>query len=146
MKRFTQIVCLILVLSLTLAIPVCATSASPWASNYFTARSCYLWDVSSTGFQVWFEVTAKRTMTELGASIVTVQRSSDTVNWTPVKTYYKSDYPQMTTTAGKVAYSGYVTFDEAESGYYYRANVEFYAKDNNGSAIVGMNTSYVYIP
>lgn len=146
MKRFTQIMCLILVLSLTLAIPVAAASVSPWASNYFMSRSCYLWDVSATGFQVWFEVTAKRTMTELGASIVTVQRSSDTVNWTPVKTYYKSDYPQMTTTVGTAAYNGYVIFDEAESGYYYRANVEFYAKDNNGSAIVGMNTSYVYIP
>lgn len=146
MKRFTQLVCLILVLSLTLVFPVSAESASPWASNYFMSRSCYLWDVSSTGFQVWFEVTALRTMTELGASTVIVQRSSDTVNWTSVKTYYKSDNSQMTTKAGTAAYNGYVTFDEAEPGNYYRAYVEFYAADSSGTATKSAYTSHVYIP
>lgn len=145
MKRFTQIVCLLLVLSLTLGIPAFAAESAPWASNYFGSRSCYLWDVSSSGFQVWFEVRALRTMTELGASTVKVQRSTDTVNWSTVKTYTKADYPEMTTTVGTAGYNGYVTFNEAEPGYYYRGYVEFYAKDSSGSALVGMNTSYVYI-
>lgn len=146
MKRFTQCICLILVLSLTLVIPAMAAENAPWASNYFGSRSCYLWDVSSTGFQVWFDVRAVRTMSELGASTIKVQRSTDTVNWTTVQTYTKANYPQMTIKTGTTGYAGYVTFDDAESGFYYRAYVDFYAKDSNGSAEYGMNTSYVYIP
>jgi len=33
-----------------------------------------------------------------------------------------------------------------DSGYYYRAYVEFYARDSSGSAVQGMYTSHVYIP
>lgn len=146
MKRFTQGICLVLVLSFVLAIPAMAADNTSWASNYFTERSCYLWDVSSTSFQVWFEVTALRTMTELGASVVTVQRSTDAVNWTAVKTYRKAAYPGMTTTRGAAAYNGYVTFDDVDGGYYYRAYVEFYAADNSGTATKSSYTSYVYIP
>lgn len=146
MKRFSQIVCLILVLSLTLIIPVSAVSASPWASNYFMSHSCYLWDVSSTGFKVWFDVTALRTMTELGASTIKVQQSSDTVNWSTVKTYQKANYSQMTTTIGTAEHASYVTFDDADSGFYYRAYVEYYAKDGKGTGTLSSYTSHVYIP
>lgn len=146
MKRFTQCVCLILVMSLTLVIPVMAAESTPWASNYFGSRSCYLWDVSSTGFQVWFDVTAVRRMTELGASTIKVQVSDDTVNWTTVKTYNKADYPSMTTTAYTAGHAGYVNFDDVETDNYYRAYVEFYAADGNGSAEYGAYTSHVYIP
>jgi len=146
MKRFLRCVCLILVLSLTLAIPTFAAEATPRASNYFGKRTCYLWNVSSSGFDVWFEVVAVRTMIELGASTIKVQRSTDTVNWSTVRTYTKAYNPGMTTTAGTAGYNSYVTFDDVDSGYYYRAYVEFYARDSSGSAVQGMYTSHVYIP
>lgn len=146
MKRFSQIICLILVLSLTLAIPVSAMGSSSWASNYFGSHSCYLWGVSSTGFQVWFDVRALRMMDELGASTIKVQRSSDAVNWSTVKTYLKANYSQMTTTERTASYAGYVTFNDADSGYYYRAYVEYYAKDSNGTGTLSSYTSHVYIP
>lgn len=146
MKRFSQCVCLLLVLSMVLIVPVSAMGSSPWASNYFGSHSCYLWDVSSAGFQVWFDVRAVRIMSELGASTIKVQRSTDTVNWSTVATYEKAYYPQMTIKTGTTGYANYVTFDDVESDFYYRAYVEYYAKDGNGTATLSSYTSHVYIP
>lgn len=146
MKHLSKIVCLFLVISLTLTIPVSAVSASPWASNYFGSYSCYLWDVSSTGFQVWFDVRAVRTMSELGASTIKVQRSTDTVNWGTVQTYTKEDNPEMTIKTGTTAHASHIVFDDADSGFYYRASVELYAENSSGTATKTIYTSYVYIP
>lgn len=146
MKRFTQLVCLTLVLSIVLTVPVSAMNSGSWASNYFGSYSCYLWDVSSTGFKVWFDVRAVRTMAELGASTIKIQRSTDTVNWSSVKTYLKANHTQMTTREGTGAYANYITFNDADPGYYYRAYVELYAADGSGTATRSVYTSHVYIP
>lgn len=143
MKRFTQCVCFILVFSMMLAVPVSAAEVEPRASDYFGKFSAYLWEVSDTQFQVWFDVTAVRRMDELGASVIIVQRSSDAVNWKDMQTYTKESYSQMTTTVGTASHSGYVTYNNAETGYYYRAYVKFYAKDSSGSATYSCYTSYI---
>lgn len=133
MKRVTQVICLILVLSMTLAIPALAAEVSPRASDYFMSYSHYLWKVSDTHFEVWFEVAAVRGMDELGASEVKVQRSSDGVNWETVQTYSKADYPSMICN-NTVGHSSYVDYYDAQPGYYYRARVNYYAKRGTGSA------------
>ena len=53
MKRLIQMVCLILIVSMVLAIPAFAAEQ---ASHYFISHSCYLWEVSDSEFQVWFNV------------------------------------------------------------------------------------------
>jgi len=146
MKRFTRCVCLLLVLSLTLAVPAMAAENENRASNYFGSRSCYLWDVTSSGFQVWFDVRAVRAMDELGASTIKIQQSSDTVNWTTIATYTKDYYPSMITRIGTVGYSSYIQFSNVVPGFYYRAYVEVYAMDDSGTATRSDYTSYVYIP
>lgn len=141
MKRFTQLVCLLLVCSMILAVPAFAAESTTRASNYFGETSCYLWKTSSTEFQVWFDVTAIKTMEELGTSVIIVQRSSDTENWENMKTYYKEDYGQMIC-KNTVAHASYVTYT-ATPGYYYRAYVKFYAKLDNGTAVYPDYTSYI---
>lgn len=125
MKRLTRLVCLILIMSMVLAVPAMAAER---ASKYFGSHSCYLWNVSSTSFEVWFDVTATGGMDTLGASEIKIQRSSDRVNWTTVQTYYDI-YEYNTSEAG-----GHVTFGGREAGYYYRAKVTFYAEKGNGVA------------
>lgn len=141
MKRFTQFVSLVLVLSMILAVPAFAAESSARASDYFGRISCYLVKTTNMQFQVWFDVTATKGMDELGTSVITVQRSSDTVNWTDMQTYTKEVYSQMTAT-GTGNHSDYVTYT-ATPGYYYRAYVEFYAKLGNGSATYSDYTSYI---
>ena len=140
MKRFTQVISLVLVLSMVLVIPAYAAEGNVRASNHFLSRSCYLNRTSGTSFQVCFDVVAVGQMQELGASEIKVQRSADGVNWTTVKTYNKSSYSNL------IAYNtgehgSNVTFINVSPGYYYRAYVEFYAKNSAGTAIYGSYTS-----
>lgn len=134
MKRLSHIICMILIFAMVLSTTAFAAEAiDPRASNFFMGSSVYFWHVSGNQYQIWFEVTAVDTMSELGTSQITVERSTDLVNWSPVKTYYKSSYPQMTTKVGTVGYTNYVPYYPAD-GYAYRAVVELYAKNSTGSA------------
>ena len=133
MKRFVKCLCLILVMSLCLAIPVAAAEEPvPFASNFFASRDAYLWRTSSTSCEAWFEVTAVRGMTELGAEYIDIERSSDGVNWRVVKTYDRDDYSNLIK-YNTVNHTSYVVFNDMEPGYQYRMYVSLYAKDSSGN-------------
>lgn len=134
MKRFVRLICLLLIATMVFAIPA---NAAERASHFFASHSCYLWNVSSSGFEVWFDVDAVSGMNVLGASEIKIQRSSDRTNWTTVQTYYDI-YEYNTSAAG-----GHVTFNNRQSGYYYRAKVTFYAQNASGVGEYVMATSYV---
>jgi len=129
MKRFVRLVCLILVISMFLAVPAFAAEQ---ASHFFASHSCYLWEVSDSEFQVWFDVTAVDAMDVLGVSEVIVQRSTDGINWSDEEFYYDM-YDYGTSYSG-----GHVTYSDVTSGYY-RAQVTFRAENDNG---VGEYTDY----
>ena len=131
MKRFTRCISLLLVCVMMLSTTAfAAETADPRASNFFAASSVYFWRTSGNNYQIWFDVTAVGTMAELGTSKIQVQRSTDEVNWTTVRTYYKEDYSQMvdTNTTHHVDCVSYT----ATSGYSYRAIVTLYAKNSSG--------------
>lgn len=133
MKRFIQIVCLTLVFVTVISTTAfAAESVDPRASMFFSRSSVYFWHVSGSQYQIWFDVTAVSGMDELGTSQIVVERSTDLVNWTPVKTYYKSSYSQMTTKDVSARYVNYVTYYPTD-GYAYRAIVTLYAKNSSGT-------------
>lgn len=144
MKRFTQLVCLILIIATVFAIPVSAEeNATPWGSNYFTSFLAYLHPTTGNQFQIWIEVVAVGTMDKLGASEIVVQRSSDKSNWTDMKTYTKEAYTNLVAD-NAFTYKAYVSYT-GTSGYYYRAKVEFYAKKGTGSAGYEYTTDSIYL-
>jgi hypothetical protein len=108
-----------------------AFAAESRGSNFFGGSSVYFWKSSGNNYQIWFDVTAVGTMAELGVSEIIVERSTDLSNWSTVRTYYKSSYPQMTDT-NTAFYSNYVPFT-ATNGYYYRAVVILYARNSSGT-------------
>ncbi len=129
MKYFTKLICILLLISILLAVPVSASENSLRASEFFVSTCTYLYEVDENKFGVWFEVMATYTMDELGVSYIEMQRSTDQVNWRPVKYYYPSSWSQMIREdtafhANGVTYPG-------SSGYYYRAYVTYYAKSGN---------------
>jgi len=141
MKRFFQILSLILIFAMVFSTTAFATEMpNPRGSDFFMASSVYFWHSSGSQYQIWFDVTAVDGMDELGAREIKVQRSTDLVNWTTVKTYTKASYPQMTTTSGTGNYMNYVTY-YATNGYAYRAVVELYAKNSTGSAYMTETTA-----
>ena len=131
MKRFIRIICLALVFSMVIAIPAYASEQSQRASNYFSSFKAYCYASSSTELAVYFKVFATGTMDELGASTIKVQRSSDGTNWSTVKTFTKDVYTQMKNT--NTAAHATTLYCTKTSGYYYRAYVEFYAKNSAGT-------------
>lgn len=131
MKRFTRCICFLLVCVMMLSTTALAAEpATPRASIFFAASSVYFWHTSGNNYQIWFDVTAKGSMAELGTSKIQVQRSTDEENWTTVRTYYKEDYSQMVKTS-TTSYANCVSFT-ATSGYSYRAIVTLYAKNSSG--------------
>lgn len=143
MKRFTHIVCIILVVVTVLSVPAQALGIeNQRGSDYFMKYSVFLEEISGSKFEVWFDVTAVQSMNVLGVSEIKVQRSTDQVNWTTVKTYDKDDYSQMTDTS-TIRHSGCVTYSYT-SGYYYSAVIELYAKKGSSYAEMTVVTPIEY--
>lgn len=145
MKRFIRCTCILLAMILTLATPAFATEAiTPKASYYFMGSSVYLCNLSGNSFEAWFEVTATGGMDVLGANFIKIQRSSDGVNWTTVKTCAKENYSYLVDYntgfhGAGVSYTG-------AGGYYYRAYIQLYARNSSGYGTMDRYTSKIYIP
>ena len=132
MKQFTKCICILLVCVMMFTTTAfAAETVEPRASDFFVGSSVYFWNTSGRNYEIWFDVTAVGTMTELGVSEIVVQRSTDERNWTTVRTYYKEDYSQMTDTNTAWHYDC-VPFT-ATTGYSYRAIVMLYARNSSGS-------------
>lgn len=140
MNRIIKMVSFVLACVMLVALPASAAEISPYASNYFMAHGANLEEVSSSSFEVWFTVTAVGTMTKLGVNYIDIERSSDGVNWSVVKTYTKESYSNLVA-SNTYYHSGHVTYTNKQSGYQYRAYVDFYAKNSAGTASYG---SYAY--
>lgn len=132
MKRFSQIVCIVLVFAMILSTTAFATEMpDPRASNFFTYSSVYFWRSSGNNYQIWFDVTSVSTMQKLGASHIEVEYSTDLVNWDSAGSYDMADYTRMTG-SNTSNYANYVPFT-ATTGYAYRAIVTLYAKNSSGT-------------
>lgn len=140
MKKSIRFLSLFLAVVLLLAIPVSAAEISPYASNYFMGYGAYLEEATSSSFEVWFTVTAVGTLEKLGVNYIDIERSSDGVNWSVVKTYTKESYSNLVA-SNAYYHSGHVTYTNKQSGYQYRAYVDFYAKNGSGTASTG---TYAY--
>ena len=136
MKKLARFVCMILACSLFLAIPAQAESVvEPRASAFFSSYGTDLYKTSSSSFQIWFDVVSNVSrMDVLGVSEIVVYRSADQQSWTKTRIYTMDNYPQMVA-QNTTSHGGYVTYNYATSGYYYRARVTFYAKNSTGSGI-----------
>lgn len=144
MKRFSRITCMLLAVVMVLAAPAAAMeNENSRASNFFGSSDVYLQQTTSTQFRVWFEVSALGIMEKVGASEIKVQRSSDGVNWTTMKTYTPSSYTNMMDENSGVHVS-YVTYT-GQTGYYYRAKITLYAENSSGFGEWDRTTSSILL-
>lgn len=132
MKRFIRLVCLLVVFATLAAVPTYAQGQSTRASDYLSSYGAYCTKISSTSVGVSYIVIGTGEMDEIGANMVKIQYSSDQVNWTTAKTFYKSSYTEMTDT--NTSSHSAVLSCTVPSGKYYRAYVEFYSAKGNGFA------------
>lgn len=133
MKKLTRFACIILILGIFLAMPAQAQSiVEPRGSAFFGTYGTDLYKTSSSSFQIWFDVVSNVSrMDVLGVSEIIVYRSADQQSWTKMRTYTMDNYPQMVA-QNTTSHDGYVTYNYATTGYYYRAYITFYAKNSTG--------------
>ena len=142
MKKILKAVCILMVaVMLFTTTAFAAESADSRASDYFAVTSTFIERYSDSELEIWFDVTAVGRMDVLGVRYIELQRSTDRSNWTTVKTYDKANYSQMTC-ANTAAHADCVSY-QGSSGYYYRAYVEFYAKNSNGTGVYHRYTATV---
>lgn len=137
MKRFVRYVSFVLVFSLLLAVPAYATGNR--ASSFFSYTNAYLSKGSGTTFHVSYHVIATGVMEKLGVSSIKVQESSNNSNWSTIATY------SNLTKDNAYAHDGYITCT-GTANKYYRAVVEFYAKDGTGIGTKIYTTSSITVP
>ena len=131
MKRLVKGISVLMVCIMVLStVAIAAEPVEPRGSDYFVFSSVYFWRKTGQTYEIWFDVTTKGIMQELGARKIVVQRSTDGVNWVTARTILKEDYPQMTI-ADDFRYTNCVTF-AATNGYCYRAIVYLYARNSTG--------------
>ena len=132
MKRFIRLVCLLVVFATLAAVPAYAQEQTARASAYLSSYRAYCTKNSSTSLSVSFQVMGTERMDEIGVTTVTVQYSTDQVNWTTHKTFSSSSNSSMIDT--DTGYHAGVLTCTVPSGKYYRAKVTFYAAKGNGFA------------
>ena len=145
MKQFIRRICLVLVAVLLLnSTAIMVEASEPRASYFFMSSSTYLCNVSGASFEAWFDVTGIGLMDEIGVSYIKIQRSGDGVNWSTMRTFSKENYPHLldyntATHAAGISYTG-------TKGFYYRAHIQLYAKNERGTGYMDRYTSSIYIP
>lgn len=131
MKRLTKGICVLLVCVMVLStVAIAAEPVEPRGSDFFAYSCVYFWRKTGQTYEIWFDVTTKGIMQEVGARKIIVQRSTDGENWVTARTILKEDYPHMTT-LDDFQYTNCVTF-AATNGYCYRAVVYLYARNSTG--------------
>ena len=145
MSRFIRCTCLLLAMTIALAVPAfAAETTEPRGSRYFMNSGVFLCNVSGNSFEAWFEVTGVDIMDAIGVNFIKIQRSTDGSNWTTVRTYTKESYPHLLD-SNSITHTAGVSYT-ATGGYYYRAFIQLYAQKGIGSAIMNEYTSRIYIP
>lgn len=101
---FTRLITLLLIITLMIPCNVSAAtieSAVPYASNYLTLYSAYVYVTSSGEVQVWFDVMGTGDMDEIGALSIMLYESSNGTDWSRVESFlhdstsgmlFKDDY------------------------------------------------------
>lgn len=144
MKLFTKVLCVLLAFALMIPATIFAEEAGTWSSAFFTEIRAYLVQASTYTFEIWFDLTATGGMEELGVSEIKLERSSDNSNWMTIKTYEPDRYSQLMD-ANSAFHSGHVTYT-GTTGFYFRARVLFYAKDETGAGTMTFYTQSLYMP
>jgi len=143
-KRFIQLVSLIMAIALLFSVPVFAAEEVNPRGNAFVMSTCiYVEEVINNQVDVWFEIIATGIMDEVGAWEIIVERSRDGVTWTEKKTFTPDDYPEMVD-YNTNSHFGHVTY-YGTPNYYYRAYIILYAENSRGRGEVAGYTDPILI-
>ncbi len=144
-RRYTHlfsVIAVVLVLSFVMPIPSYAAvpdTVEPLASDYLISYTTYIGSVGDGKVQVWFRVTGKGFLSDIGALTIRLYESTDNENWYWVDTFRHDTYSNMLS-HNDSHHMSYVEY-EGVSGRYYKAYVTIWA--GNGTS---GDTRYMWTP
>lgn len=144
MKKAIRVICVFLVVSVLMGVPVCVSAnENQRASAYFSVYYLYLEKTSGNHFGIYYDVTGTGIMQEIGVKEIVLYRSQDGVDWEVSCTYRSTIHTNMIckntgTHDGSFIYCG-------SAGYRYQAAITIYAKNSNGSATRTVYTNILYL-
>lgn len=130
-NSLVRIASLFLIISLLIPTTFAATpeTVAPTASDYITRYGGYL-TLTSNGYIVTAHITGTHTVGLIGVVRVTVQESANgTSGWSDVKSWIAAYNPSMMQ-EDSASHVVNLTFDKAQSGYYYRAYIQVWAGED----------------
>ena len=128
-RSLLRVVAIILIIAAVL--PINAMAVETRASDYLSMYTAYIYPAGWGKVQVWFTVDGTGTMDEIGALEIRLYESKDNENWTWLKTYDFTDYPDMLG-YNNYFHDGYVEYN-GTIGRYYKAYVCIWGgKDGDG--------------
>lgn len=133
-NHFFKLIAFILVFSLLIPCPAFAATAEtaqPYASNYLTSYSAYVYVTSSGEVQVWFDVMGTGFMDEIGSLSIVLYESSDNKNWDDVETFLHESTSGMLF-EDDYYISSHVSWSGGSTSKYYKAYVCVWAGKNGG--------------
>lgn len=125
-------IALLLIFSIITPCTVSATtsdSINPYASNYLTSYSAYVYVTNSGEVQVWFDVMGTGYMDEIGSLRIVLYESSDNKNWSIVKTFLHDSTSGMLFEDDYYV-SSHVSWSGGSTNKYYKAYVCVWAGKN----------------
>lgn len=144
MKRGIRVIGMILLLAALLSMFAYAENeASPYSSTYLTRYEVSL-ERSGTALEIWFDVTGRYVLPEIGTKTIVLQRSADGLRWTPTKVFSYTDYTNMLV-HNQIQHISHVTHTDV-SWQYYRAYVAVYGGDGTNGDTRYVYTNTVQIP
>jgi len=138
-KQYTSVISaflsLVLIIALVLPNPVMAATiepAAPYASNFLSLYSAYVYVTSGGTVQVWFEVMGTDDMDEIGALSIILYESSNGTDWSRVKSFLHDSTSDMLFEDDYYV-SSHVSWTEGSTNKQYKAYVCVWAgKNGNG--------------
>lgn len=127
-----KLIAVVLVCSLVTPCTVSAAATDaiqPYASNYLTSYSAYVYVTNSGQVQVWFDVMGTGDMDEIGSLKIYLYESSDNKNWTIVKTFLHESTSGMLFEDDYYV-SSHVSWSGGSTSKYYKAYVCVWAGKN----------------
>lgn len=107
------------------------SAADSRASAHLNGYNCYFETIGGGDIEICFDVYGTGRMSSIGATEIVLQRSSNGISWTTVKTFTSDEYPEMLA-SGVSFYLSSVTYD-GTAGMRYRADVTVYASNGTTS-------------
>ena len=143
-KSIFRLLCFFAVLMIIVSTNTQAIAVEPRASNFIESQGSSLTRTTGTKFDIYFTVNAGQMLDEIGVFMIQLTKSTDQQTWYREEVFYCYDYPEFLCEnacghAGTLTYTG-------TRGYYYRANIVFYAKDGSETERTSMYTNTIYIP